>query len=448
MKTHFVGITTAAALGALTTLTASDARAAGTALDVQSGRATGMAAATTAMIDDSSAIFYNPAGIVQGKGVATEAGMTLISPAYRQTTTSGERTSMPFSVVTPFQAYLAGGVTDNLSLGIGVFTPYGLSIKWPDGWVGRSQITSASLRTYYVNPTIGYRFGPLRVGAGFQLVRATLELKRDINFGDRYGSADLGGGAWGAGANVGMQLEAIKQYLSFGVHYRSAVKLDFDDADVNFSGVPAGFAGTLRDQPVRGSITQPDSLAFGVATRPTKRLVVDFDAVWFGWSKFRSVALTYPEDATGSLNSTQPKDWHNTVNFHVGAEGIVSDHWTLRGGVLYDPSPSPDSTLTPEVPDSTRVNLAVGATYRTDGGFHADVGYQFIVITNRASTAPQLPGDYGGFVNLLGVSLGFTTPKRVARALPSVPPSFEAPQPMPQPPPPIGAAAKPKTPKM
>jgi len=411
MKTHLKGITSAAALGAFITVAANDAHAAGTALDVQSGRGTGMASAMTAMIDDSTSIFYNPAGISQGKGFGAEGGITLIAPSYTQTDTAGQKTTMPFSVVPPLQVYLSGGITDNLSIGIGVFTPYGLKIKWPDGWIGRSLVTEAALQTFYVNPTVAYRFGPLRIGAGFQLVRGTLDLKRDIAFGGgQFGNAELGGGAWGAGANVGAQLQAIPQYLSFGVHYRSAVPLNFDDAKTDFNNVPTGLQGTLRDQPVSGRLVQPDSLAMGVATRPIKNLVIDVDAVWYGWNKLRSIALTYPQDTTGTLNTVQPKNWNNTVNVHVGAEGTLSDHWMLRGGILIDPSPAPANTLTPEIPDSTRVNLAIGGTYRTLSGIHADVGYQFIIITSRSSTAPQLPGDYSGFVNVLGLSLGYTTP--------------------------------------
>jgi long-chain fatty acid transport protein len=411
MKTHFLGMTSAAVLGAIATLYARDASAAGTALDVQSGRGTGMASATTAWIDDSSSIFYNPAGIARGKVLSTEVGINFIAPTFSHTSPAGEKTTMPFSVITPFQAYLSGGITDNLSVGLGVFTPYGLTINWPDGWPGRNQITEASLRTFYVNPTVAYRMGPLRIGAGFQLVRATLELKRDINFGDQFGSADLGGGTWGAGANVGAQLEAVKQYLSFGAHYRSAVRLNFDDARANFSNVPGGLAGTLRDQPVSGGITQPDSLAMGVSSRPIKDLVIAVDAVWYGWNKFRSVDLTYPNDTTGTLSSSQPKNWNNTVNVHAGAEGILGDHWMLRGGILVDPSPSPSNTLTPDVPDATRINLAVGGSYRMYSGFKVDVGYQFIILTNKTSTAPQFAGDYGGFVNILGLSVGYNTPR-------------------------------------
>lgn len=433
--THFVG---AATVAALATLFARDASAAGYALDVLSGRGTGMASATSAMIDDSSSIFYNPAGIAQGKVLDAQVGVSLIAPSFSFTSPSGEKTSLPFSVVPPFNAYVSGGITDDLSIGVGVFTPYGLTIKWPDGWAGRQLITQSSLATFYVNPTVAYKLGPLRIGAGFQLVRGTVELQQDIRFGDQIGNADLGAATWGAGGNVGAQLEAIKQYLSFGVQYRSAVKLNFDDGKGHFGNVPAGLAGAIHDQAVSTSVVLPDQLTMGVATHPVKKLAIDFDAVWIQWSYLRSIDLTFPNDASGSLNKSLPKNWHDTVNFHIGAEGELSEHWMLRGGVLLDPSPSQSNTLTPDIPDSTRVNLAVGGTWKHESGFHVDVGYQFIVLTGKTSTVAALPGDYGGFAQVLGISVGYATPK-AKEASNWVDPAAGGLEPPPPPPPPVNA---------
>jgi long-chain fatty acid transport protein len=430
MRIHYLGLVSAAALGALVTLVTRDASAAGTALDVQSARGTGMASATTAWIDDSSAIFYNPAGIAQGKGLSAEVGVTLISPSFAFTSaTTGEKRWGKFTVSPPFQGYGTIGLTENLSVGLGLFTPYGLTVVWPGGWLGRSVSTESSLQTFYANPTVAYKLGPLRIGAGLQVVRATLELQRDIQFGDQFGHADLAGGAWGVGANVGVQLQAIEQYLSLGAHYRSAVGLDFDSANVHFSNVPLIFQSTLHDQPVMGSVTMPDSLAMGVSSRPIKDLNIAVDVVWYDWKKFHEVALHYPLDASASLDTRELKNWHNTVNVHVGAEGNLGRHWMLRGGVMYDPSPSPDETLLADVPDATRVNFAIGGSYLTECGLHFDAGYQFLFLITKTSTAPQLPGDYTGFANILGLSIGYTTPRE------RMPSSVTPPEPPPPPPP-------------
>lgn len=387
------------------------AHAAGTALDVQSGRGTGMASAMTAHVDDSSSIYYNPAGIAQGRIIDAQVGGAPLVAGHHFVSPSGHQTNLKFAIATPFHAYVSGGVTENLSLGLGVFTPFGLSLAWPTSWEGRRLITEASNANYYFNPTAAYRFGPLRVGAGFQLVRSTVELKKAIAFGDQEGSVDLGGSAWGVGGNVGVQYEAIERYLSLGVHYRSAVKLSYDNGLAHFSNVPASLQATLHDQAVTTSLVLPDSLAVGLAGHPLEDLLLDVDLVWFNWNHLRSVNIHFPNDASGTLSSTEPKKWTNTVNVHLGAEGKLDEHWRLRGGILYDPTPSPQRTLAPDIPDASRVNLALGGTYAFTNGIHIDLGYQFLILITKASTNPLLAGDYGGNVNIVGLSVGYRSPR-------------------------------------
>jgi long-chain fatty acid transport protein len=388
------------------------AAAAGTALDIQSGRGTGMAAAVTAMIDDSSAIFYNPAGIAQGRILDAQVGDTLVMPSFKFTDQQGQSTSTLFKVSAPFQVYESGGITDHLSIGVGVFTPFGLTVPWPSEWEGKSIVTEASLATYDFNPTVAYRLGPVRIGVGVQLVRATVDLKRKIDTPSEV-SAELGADTWGEGFNVGAQLEAIARYLSLGVAYRSAVTLDFT-GNVHFDGVPPPFQATLHDQLVKTSLTNPDVFQMGVASRPLESLVIDVDLVWYGWSKFHAIDIKYPNDASGTLSVPEPKNWNNTVNVHLGGEVAVNDTWRLRAGAMYDPSPSPSNTLLPDVPDANRVNVAVGVGYAHPSGFSLDVGYQLLVLFSKTSTATPLAGTYSGLGNIIGISVGYRTPKKPA----------------------------------
>jgi long-chain fatty acid transport protein len=397
-------------------LLSSTAEAAGTALDLQSARGTGMAAAVTAMIDDSSAIFYNPAGIAQGRGVDAQIGDTLVMPSFKFTDTNKQSTTTLFRVSPPFQAYESGGITEHLSIGVGVFSPFGLTVPWPSDWEGKSVVTEASLATFDFNPTVAYRIGPLRIGAGLQLVRATVDLKRKIDTPEE-ASVELGADTWGEGFNVGAQLEAIPQYLSLGVAYRSAVTLDFT-GNVHFEDVPPPFQATLHDQLVKTSLTNPDVLQMGIASRPVQNLVLDVDLVWYGWSKFHAIDLSYPNDASGTLSSQEAKNWKNTVNAHLGGELSVGGGWRARAGILYDPSPSPSNTLLPDVPDADRLNLAVGAGYAHPSGFAVDLGYQFIILFNRTATpagSPGLAGTYGGDTHVIGLSVAYRTPRATAR---------------------------------
>jgi long-chain fatty acid transport protein len=442
MNTRF--LLTLGVVGAAILATQSDARAAGTALDVQSARGTGIAGAMTAMVDDSSGIFYNPAGIARGKGFDAQAGVSLIAPSFSFKDTAGKETSMPFSIVPPFTAYVKGGITDNITVGVGVFTPYGLRIDWGDkNWEGRRFLTSAGLETYDFNPTVAANFGPFRIGAGLQIMRAVVHLQKQVAFGAQEGSADLGGSAWGFGGNVGVQVDAYKKYLTFGVHYRSAVKTDFDNGKVHFDNVPAGLQGTIHDQAVTTSLTNPDQIAFGVASQPIEALTIDADVIWLGWGKFHAIDINFPDDKSGTLAAAnhEPKNWSSGVNFHLGAEGKLSDNFKIRGGFLYDPSPSPEETLAPDLPDADRLNIALGGSYYHQSGFHADLGYQYLILFSHKSTLPQLPGEYGGNVNILGISLGYATPVKKAEPAQPEPSNMEA-----NPPPAAGDTTSPTPP--
>jgi long-chain fatty acid transport protein len=409
-------------LGVLVLVSASvssprDARAAGFALDVHGARPTGMGGAVTGFINDSSAIFFNPAGIAQGKILDAQAGVTLISPSFTYTNRSGESTTTDFGVLTPASAFVAGGITDALSLGIGFYTPFGSTLTWPDGWEGRRLITSISLRTFALNPTAAYRIGPVRIGAGFQAMRATVRLERQIAFGQAEGSVDLGAGTYGFGGNVGAQVEAIPEVLSFGAHYRSAVTLDFDGL-ADFENVPAPLQNAIHDQAVATTFVMPDTLALGAAVRPIKPLVLDADLVWYGWGSVNSVDLKFPDDQSGTLASSRPRAWNNVVNYRIGAEADVAPSWQVRGGLVYDPTPSPNNTLTPDSPDANRLNIAVGGSYLHERGIRVDLAYRLVVLFTREATTPELPGDYHGLANLLSFSVGYRTP----RPKPSDPP--------------------------
>ena len=78
-----------------------------------------------------------------------------------------------------------------------------------------------------------------------QIVRALVELQRDINLLDNgFVSVDLGAGAWGFGGNVGVQFEAIEKVLTIGATYRSSVNLNFDPGKAHFENVPPPYART------------------------------------------------------------------------------------------------------------------------------------------------------------------------------------------------------------
>jgi len=378
--THMKKLMSAVAVLAL--VAAGEAGAAGISLDLNSARGVAMAGSVVGFIDDASAIYYNPAGIAQGQGIDVELGITVIVPIFENTAANGTVTNANVNLITPPFFYATYGITDEITVGVGVFTPYGLSLSYPDGWPGRFIVTSVSNQEFDINPTVAFHLGPVRFAGGVQIVYATVELKNNINlltsnpnvYTPPAPASDLGASNWGFGGNAGLQVDIIEKVLEIGASYRSRVTFNYNGS-VHFSNIPPAFQGQLHDQPGSTTITTPDSVALGVAYRPIACLTLDADVAWFGWQVFQSIALNFPQ--TPSLNSVEAKNWHHSWQGKVGAEYVIDEHWAVRAGLMFDQTPSPTSTLQPDVPDSSRLNFAGGFGWRS-GAFHVDFGAQWI----------------------------------------------------------------------
>ncbi|MBI3184323.1 MAG: outer membrane protein transport protein [Myxococcales bacterium] len=386
----------------VTILAAGAAHAAGFALDTHGARATGMATAVASQIDDASAAFYNPAGLAQGKRLELMLGDTLILPTIQVVGPSGTPTTIS-GMSPPPHLFAAYGITEELSAGLGVFAPFGASSKWPADWEGRQRTLVSSLQVFTVNPELAYRpHESVRAGVGLQVVRSAVVLERGTDFVDSTGTVTLGGATWGTGFNAGVQATVVPELLSLGVSYRSPVTLAFAGG-VQFTGVPVELSSRMKDQGVSTQITLPDVVMAGVSSKPMKGLTVAFDVNYFAWSKFQELAFTFDDP---DLNSSLQKRWRDTINFHLGAEYAVSDELQVRIGGVFDPTPSPADTLTPDIPDADRIKVAAGAGYRFDA-FAADLGYQLVLLNSTTSTSPFFPATYSGMAHVLGLTLSY-----------------------------------------
>jgi long-chain fatty acid transport protein len=133
------------------------AHAAGFGLDDQSARAAGMMNAMTAHVDDASALFFNPAGMIKAGTIEAQVGDTMVIAREAFTgAASGKTTWTNNGPAFPPHAYLLYNSGD-ASVGIGFFTPFGASISWPSDFEGRFQAQRSSLATYNFNPQAAFK---------------------------------------------------------------------------------------------------------------------------------------------------------------------------------------------------------------------------------------------------------------------------------------------------
>jgi long-chain fatty acid transport protein len=391
------------ALLVVTLLAASTSQAAGLAIDAQNGRATGMGSVGVASSQDSSSLYYNPAGILGVTRMDAQLGDSLILLGLGFTREGGSKQTQ-HTVSPPPHAFFVYRLHEKVAAGVGVFTPFGANSQWPDDFVGRFIARRSRVATYDINPTVA--FAPLswlRLGAGFQAVYGTVDVSRQLNLVTTEGSVALSGNDWGFGFNAGVQADVVPQFLTLGVQFRSQVKMGFR-GDADFT-TPPEYTPASPDQPFTLDVTMPASLGLGVALVPLPKLLVAVDVNWVRWSSVRQ--LHFQLQDTPRASPPAPKNWEDRWNLHLGAEYGVTSALAVRAGFVYDPTPSPEETLSPDLPDANRVRLSVGAGY-SFSSFRVDAGYQLVLLTDQPSTFQPLPGTYSGSAHVVGLTLGYS----------------------------------------
>jgi long-chain fatty acid transport protein len=392
-------------LSLLALVAAGSAQAAGFQINTQGSRSTGMGNASAAFLEDSSAIYYNPANILGVQKLDITLGDTGILPRFKFTPTGGETQGQKTTLSPPPHAFATYRVMDKLAVGFGIYTPFGARSRWVDDFVARGRALESALAVYNFTPTVAYQVHErIRVGAGVNVGRGTLEIKRALDFVESEGRVHLGGASWGIGATAGIQGVVVPKLLTVGLSYRSPIKFNFEGR-ADFQNVPAEFEPRLPDTRIAGEVSTPGMFAGGIAVTPLERLTVAFDVNLVQWGSFKQLAIEFPDNP--ALNNPLPKAWKDTANYHLGVEYGVTDALQVRAGFVYDPSPSPPETLTPDLPDFDRTAYSVGAGYRF-GSFRADVGYQYIALQDNESTAPGISGTYSGYAQLLSLTLGYS----------------------------------------
>ena len=404
------------------------AGASGYGLNENSARVMGMGGAFTAVADGPGAIFANPAGIAQLDGLQVEAGIFLIAPTatYRGTSPDGEHDVEVGGVDHIFplpSVHATFRLHEHVAVGLGLYVPYGLTMEWPAtvkvngkeaGWWGRSLVRKVTLETVYVNPTVGLRLHDrLYLGVGFSVAAAAVTLERSVTLSDD--PADdvdfiMSGDDVAFGVTAGMLVKVIPGQLNVGLCFRSGVAFTFEGNAAFTKGgsstaVPAGLRSKLIDGAGSAELTTPHVVSFGAAAFPAAGLTVSFNLDVITWSSYDRLQIAFTDNQ--DLTTSEVKDWHNTLAVRLGAEYEVFSWLPVRLGFVFDQSPVPETTLSPDLPDGDRYifNLGVGYRWR---GLSADLAYMFL-FTGEVPTAQNnsLVGTYEASAHLVGLSLGY-----------------------------------------
>ena len=419
-------------------------------------------AAVAEPCEDGSAIYSNPAGLVDGPGTAISGGGMLVGGSSSFTSDLNLVANQDVGGGVG-QGYLQHRLTDDLAVGFGAYVPYGLSVSWPLDFEGRFLAYESKLQTFYFQPTVAYAVNDVvSIGGGVTIVKSDVDLMRHgdlagvplvgvpggLTFGalldgptDFINTSLSASSATGVGANVGVIVKPHER-LRVGARYLSKVSLDYAGDAIftptttrhtvtkpNPLGLPVGMPldpfvalaqMALQNQTTSTAFDMPAQFEVGLSVHATDLLTLFGDYHWVGWSAFDTVVLDFADVGLPpgvSLDEELYQGYQDTSAVRVGAEVAVAQRLVVRGGYFYNQAAAPDESVTPLLPDAARNHFTVGVGVGPFRGVTLDLAYQHVRHDDRRGRVVDPPsglpmtalnsGVYRSRGNLVGFSVSY-----------------------------------------
>jgi len=279
-----------------------------------------------------------------------------------------------------------------IAVGVGVYTPFGSSVKWADDWAGRYLIRDISLSAIYIQPTIAYQYkGKFGIGAGFVYAIGNVELNKALPYSET-SAVNLKGKTSNYGFNAGIFYKPTEK-LNIGISYRSQIVMEMTDGDATFT-VPTALSSSVpATNKFSAELPMPANLDFGLAYEFNDKLTMAVEVNWIMWNTYESLDFTF-EESGELLNSSNPREFKDTWIPRIGGQYKLNDIFTFRAGLYYDSSPANDKYFTPETVTLNTVAFTLGATITPVKGLEIDISY--LQLNGLESEKNYEPDNFGG----------------------------------------------------
>jgi len=399
---------------------ATSLHAGGYRVATQGQRALAMGHTGVAMTDSAEAIFFNPGAITQLEADNDFIGsITLLSgeTKYRNDETNTEaETDNPLG--TPINFYMAQRLSEELSWGLGVYTPFGNKVEWPTDWQGSHLVNYIELKSIYIQPTIAYQLSEsTSIGFGPTLVLGSVEFNRNLSTsltdedGNRSNVTIVAENVPAWGFKLGL-LHKLNGTTRLGFSYRSEVIIEARGEEADFDDIPGPLQGVFTDGEFDADLPLPAELTLGIAWDYSNNLTLAFDYNYTYWDVYEELVIEFDNGIT----STNPRNYQNASILRFGAQYDLNDKWTLRGGIYFDESPVQDGYFAPETPRNDSIGYTAGATYRYSKNLEFDASLLILTFDEEENSydyyeegGQTIPfgGTYDSAANSIGFGLRY-----------------------------------------
>lgn len=341
--------------------------AGGFQLNQHGAKASGMSGAFTAVANDPSAVYWNPAGLSYIKGTHFMLSSHFVSPSsgFRGISPDVEEFKVAKRTFYPSNFFASHSFDENWAAGIGFTVPFGLGTKWDENWIGRYLAVETELQIFTLTPTVSYRITEdLSIGAGFVFSFANVLIKQKTPQTPFEGDAKIsleGKDKSAFGFSFGVMYKATED-LTFGAAFQSNIDYDFSGTATTEGAKQLLDAKRLPMGDVVAKLKTPFNLAIGAAYQVTENWLVSTDFQYVGWSSYDTLKVDFVDPAYTDIAS--PRSYNNSFVIRLGTDYKLSEDFSVRGGVYYDKKPVDDDMVAPSLPETDRIGLTIGAEYK------------------------------------------------------------------------------------
>ena len=386
----------------LLSLSAATLLASGYRIPEQSLNSVALSAAYVAGANGADASYYNPANMsFMAQGAYTEMALTYINlpkvnftdngSAVLATGATGQNAdSKTENFLMPNLHYVSPTV-GNWRFGLSITAPAGLSKRWDETYQ-KSSAEEFTLKVIEINPTASYKISDqLAFGFGLRGVYTDGVVKSNAS---NLVTRDLEGDSIDFGYNLAVSYKPIKD-LILAATYRSKVDLTVEgNADLKY------LATTYNNIGASVTIPLPASLALAAAYTYDKT-TVEFVFERTYWSSYKDLDFNYDTVlnpwATASFDTPRLKSWKDANAYRIGLTHQCTDNLKMMLGFAIDKTPTPNSTIGFELPDSDAKLYSIGFDYKINE--KTNIGLAYLYDDKEDRTVTQTGGVNGKFTD-------------------------------------------------
>ncbi|MBQ0735143.1 OmpP1/FadL family transporter [Aquimarina celericrescens] len=356
--------------------------AGGYRVSVQGQRAMAMGHTGVAVVNSAELVFFNPAGLVylESKLNVSVGASGIFTDVIFQNEELGISAETDNSVGTPISLYASYQVTEWMSVGLGVYTPYGSEVTWPTDWAGSQLVNNIDLAAIYVQPVVSFKLsdhfsiggGPIFVTGSVNFNRNATRTTTDID-GNRSNITVDDSGVTNWGWSIGAMVN-LTEDLHVGFSYRSEIILESEDGEATFANFPNSPAAPSNGTTsFRAELPLPAELTVGLSYEYEKWLFA-FDYNRQYWDVYESLDITFGNGQT----SINPRNYKNSSVYRFGLQYQATEKIALRAGYYHDETPVQPGFFAPETPRNDSDGFSGGLSFAVTPKLAIDASFFYL----------------------------------------------------------------------